>query len=540
MARPMQRDVPPDPTLQRFDRLRRYFRVGRAPWVRSGGRIGFLTIAPAQSDLDHVVSRRAFGEALRARFATELQNEATLGLALCSPVESARAIGDRTGPSLVVLLMAVSAFAVARPDLLFSLLALFATTLFAALAAARLFLAALAQAPARRRPRARLTDHELPVVTILAPLFREAHALPGLARAIRDLDYPPSKIDVKLLLEEGDAETRAEALRLGLDRLCDIIVVPASHPQTKPKACNYGLACARGDLVVIYDAEDEPEAAQLRIAAETFAWAGGDLACVQARLNFYNPEETWLTRLFTIEYCLWFDHFLPALDRIGAPVPLGGTSNIFRTEVLAEVGGWDPYNVTEDADLGLRLARRGFRTAVIDSTTFEEANCRTGNWMRQRTRWMKGYLQTWLVHRRDMKFSGWRGVLAVDLFVGGTAFAALLNPLMWAMVAVDAFGGPSPAQGLPDSVEAALIGALAIGNAAFLGLGALAPGRRGLWRLAPFALLIPFYWLMMSAAAWRALLQLVTRPSWWEKTDHGLSLEAKARRAAALRSWGLE
>jgi len=247
-----------------------------------------------------------------------------------------------------------------------------------------------------------------------------------------------------------------------------------------------------------------------------------------------------LTRLFTLEYCLWFDHFLPALDRLGAPVPLGGTSNIFRTDVLIEVGGWDPFNVTEDADLGLRLARRGYRTAVIDSTTFEEANCAFGNWIRQRTRWMKGFLQTWLVHRRDMKFSGWRGALSVDLFIGGTAFAALANPILWLLALLTAATDFAPQAGLPTWGEGALAAALAAGNIAFLALAAGAPLQRGLARLCPAALLVPFYWLMMSAAAWRALYQLATRPSYWEKTDHGLSVEAKARRAAALQSLGLE
>jgi cellulose synthase/poly-beta-1,6-N-acetylglucosamine synthase-like glycosyltransferase len=237
---------------------------------------------------------------------------------------------------------------------------------------------------------------------------------------------------------------------------------------------------------------------------------------------------------------LWFDHFLPALDRLGAPVPLGGTSNIFRTDILAEVGGWDPYNVTEDADLGLRLARRGYRTAVIRSTTYEEANCDFGNWMRQRTRWMKGYLQTWLVHRRDMRFSGWRGVLSVDFFIGGTAFAALANPLLWLVFACQSLAGASADAIVPDWLAAATGGALLAGNLGYIGLAAFAPLKRGLWRLAPFAVFVPIYWWMMSIAAWRAVYQLLTRPSYWEKTDHGLSAEAKSRRNSALQALGLE
>jgi cellulose synthase/poly-beta-1,6-N-acetylglucosamine synthase-like glycosyltransferase len=388
--------------------------------------------------------------------------------------------------------------------------------------------------------RVRLPDAALPSVTILAPLFRESHALPGLVQAIDRLDYPKSSIEVKLLLEAGDEETLREAMRLSLDRRFDVLIVPSSHPQTKPKACNYGLACARGELIVIYDAEDEPEQNQLRMAAEHFAGADDRLACVQAKLNFYNPDENWLTRLFTLEYCLWFDHLLPALDRLGAPVPLGGTSNVFRTDILADIGGWDPYNVTEDADLGLRLAERGFRTAVIESTTFEEANCRSGNWMRQRSRWIKGFMQTWIVHRSRRWSRDWRAILSVDFFVGGAAIAALLDlPLAAALVA-EWTTGVSLTAALPPALRSMNLAALVIGNLAFLALAAYAPLRRGLGRISPAALLTPIYWLMMSVAAWRALLQLLTRPSFWEKTDHGLSFEAKSRRAAALQDLGLE
>jgi len=411
---------------------------------------------------------------------------------------------------------------------------------FISVAAIRLWLACLARSEIESGINPTIDDDQLPVVTILAPLYREAHALPGLIQAISRLDYPAGKIDVKLLLEQSDHETIKEANRLSLDERFDLILIPPSHPQTKPKACNYGLACARGDLIVIYDAEDEPERDQLRIAAALFADAPENLACVQARLNYYNPDENWLTRLFTLEYCLWFDHFLPALDRLGAPVPLGGTSNIFRTEILVEVGGWDPYNVTEDADLGLRLARRDYRTAVINSTTYEEANCRIGNWMRQRSRWMKGFIQTWLVNRQAPdRRRDWRTTLSVDFFIGGAVFAALINPALWAVfiakwnLGIDFFA-PFPAP-----LGNALSMALAFGNVSFIALAAYAPVKRGLWRLSAAAFLTPLYWIMMSLAAWKAVWQLFRRPFFWEKTDHGLSEEAKLRRAAALDAFGL-
>lgn len=529
--------------LLRLDKLRHYFRDGRAPHRIVDGKMGFLTSGSPQSPLDESVSSAEFSSRLRTALADEIRYEATSSLADRRPHESAREVLSReTIAQAAIFALPIVIACLFAPQSAFAVLIVFASIYFLLIALVRIGLAIAAQARVTSVPRTALRDEDLPAITILAPLFHEAHALPGLVAALGRLDYPPEQLDVKLLLEEGDGDTLREALRLDLDHCFDIIVVPSSHPQTKPKACNYGLASARGDLIVIYDAEDEPEPGQLRIAAEIFAAHDDELACLQARLNYYNPEENWLTRLFTLEYCLWFDHFLPALDRIGAPAPLGGTSNIFRTEVLAEVGGWDPHNVTEDADLGLRLARCGFRTAVIDSTTLEEANCRTGNWMRQRSRWMKGFMQTWLVHRRNRRGGtrDWRALISVDLFIGGTAFAALINPLLWAGLLIEQATGYSPLETFPEPVKAFNIAALTAGNLSFIALAAVAPLRRRLARISPSALLMPVYWIMMSAAAWLAFFQLLTRPSFWEKTDHGISEEAQARRAAALDAFGLE
>jgi cellulose synthase/poly-beta-1,6-N-acetylglucosamine synthase-like glycosyltransferase len=382
----------------------------------------------------------------------------------------------------------------------------------------------------------RLRDDELPPVTILLPLFREAASLPGLACAIDKLDYPREKLDILLVLECEDEETIVAARALAFDERWRIVLVPPAAPQTKPKACNYALHFARGSLTVIYDAEDEPEPDQLRKAAERFSCADGRLACLQAKLNFYNADENWLTRLFTIEYSMWFDTFLPALHRLHLPIPLGGTSNIFRTRILREVGGWDPFNVTEDADLGLRLARLGYRVEVLDSTTFEEANCRLGNWLRQRSRWMKGYMQTYVVHRRsahEMAFAaGKRSLLTLHLFVGGTVLAALINPWLIAASAFDLLAGAAGrASPLPHPLPALNMFALVFGNLVFVALAAIAPLKRGLKGLAPSALLAPLYWQITSIAAYKALWQLFRRPHFWEKTDHMISRNARNRAA---------
>ncbi len=393
------------------------------------------------------------------------------------------------------------------------------------------------QSPATETP---MRQGERPVITILAPLYKDAEAIASLSQAIGALDYPADKKDVKILLEEDDDETLAEARRLGLQDRFELIVVPNIGPQTKPKACNVGLQLARGDLIVIYDAEDQPERDQLIKAAQAFQNADPKLACVQARLNYYNRNDNWLTRLFTLEYSLWFDWLLPALQRLGAPIPLGGTSNFFRTQTLIEVGGWDPYNVTEDADLGLRLSKLGYRVEMLDSTTFEEANCRLGNWIRQRSRWIKGHLQTWLVHMRApgaiLSTTGWSGLLSVQLFLAGNVFSALLNPILWFVFILQLAHGSIFQNAVPAPLQWLNLIALVAGNCCFVAFAAIAPLKRGWKKLCIFGLTAPIYWLFTSMAAYKALWQIVIRPYYWEKTDHVISAAALERRKAALQT----
>jgi glycosyltransferase involved in cell wall biosynthesis len=270
-------------------------------------------------------------------------------------------------------------------------------------------------------------DANLPVYTVLVPMYKEPKVLPILASALKKMNYPLSKLDIKLVLEENDFETIAAAKALALDATFEIIRVPHSEPKTKPKACNYALRFARGKYLTIYDAEDKPEPDQLKKAVAAFRKLGDKTACIQARLNYFNARENWLTRMFTLEYSLWFDMFLPALDRLQVPIPLGGTSNHFDIDKLREVGAWDPFNVTEDADLGLRFAALGYHVGVVNSVTYEEANSHLGNWIRQRSRWIKGYIQTWLVNMRHpvrlYRKVGFRGFSSLHLFVGGSIVA---------------------------------------------------------------------------------------------------------------------
>ncbi len=373
-----------------------------------------------------------------------------------------------------------------------------------------------------------LRDEELPIFSVLVPMFGEPKLLPRLAEALRRLDYPLGKLDIKIVLEAGDHETIEVARTLGLEGVFEIIVVPPSPPQTKPKACNFALRFARGEYLVIYDAEDRPEPDQLRKVVATFRRSPPTTACLQCRLNYYNVEENWLTRMFTLDYALWFDFMLPGLERLRMPIPLGGTSNHFRTDVLRKLHGWDPFNVTEDADLGIRLGHKGYRVGVVDSTTFEEASCRADQWIRQRSRWIKGYMQTLLVHTRRplhlIRTAGPLGFLGFVFFIGGTVLAGLLNPIFWALYLIwlaAVMKGFDPV--FPRMLLFLSLINLLAGNGAFIYLCMLAPMRRGWLGLIPYSLTAPVYWMLMSIAAYRALAQLLRNPFYWDKTPHGIS-----------------
>ncbi len=384
----------------------------------------------------------------------------------------------------------------------------------------------------QRRP-----DDQLPTYSVLIPLFREASVLAGLVDAMTRLDYPPGLLEILLVIEDVDLETKAQLIQMALPGNVRIIVVPDQLPRTKPKALNYALETARGEYVVVYDAEDRPEPAQLRRAVDIFLSEPADLACVQARLNIYNAHASWISRQFTIEYSALFDAILPSLERCGWPIPLGGTSNHFPRRVLDAIGGWDPFNVTEDADLGIRLVRQGWRTRVASATTWEEAPIYARQWFHQRTRWLKGWMQTWLVHMRApwrlMRELGIWKFIGFQVVVGGILLSALVHPAFYVIAIAAALGH---AVELPDTEWAVALqwvawGNLAVGYVVAASVGAIAAARRR-QRLTVSIVLLPLYWLMISAAAYRALWQLWRAPHHWEKTPHG----AAARSAKAPHS----
>lgn len=414
-------------------------------------------------------------------------------------------------------------------------------------------------------------DADLPLYTILLPLYREEAIVKKLIKNLEGLDYPSAKLDIKLLLEEDDSLTRKALENEHLPEHYQIITVPENEPKTKPRACNYGLAAAKGEFCVIFDAEDHPEADQLRKVVWAFRDNDEKLACIQAKLNYYNHDQNLLTKLFTIEYSTTFDLFLPGLQRMKVPVPLGGTSNHFRTKVLREIGGWDPFNVTEDCDLGVKIYKSGHITTMINSTTWEEANSHLWNWVRQRSRWVKGFIQTHFVHSANplvtLKHLGLWGYFGFYQSVGASSLMLLLNPFFWAagllylylllhglsagasigelltgphtplfreLIAVPELGGLSlwpmiytgAGQSAFYSRLSILFFAISVvllaANFLFIFTHYIACRRRGFKGLAKYSLLMPFYWVMISFGAWKGFIQLFYKPYYWEKTVHGI------------------
>ncbi|WP_156311889.1 glycosyltransferase family 2 protein [Methylobacterium platani] len=388
-------------------------------------------------------------------------------------------------------------------------------------------------------------EAELPVYTVLVALYRETKVVPRLVSALARLDYPASKLDLKFVIEADDAATAAALAALPLPARFEVVTAPAGLPRTKPRALNVALPLARGEHLVVYDAEDVPDPRQLKAAAALFRAGSDRLACLQGRLVIDNTDDSWLTRCFTLEYAALFDVLLPLLTAAHLPVPLGGTTTHFRTQVLRELHGWDAWNVTEDADLGLRLSLAGYRVGDLPLATLEEAPAALRPWLRQRIRWMKGFVQTTITHSRHpvraFRRLGPLGLLCAVAMVPGTVVCALAYPVGIALAARHLLTDPLPAA--PDAL-ANLVTASGVAVAA-AGLGAMwLPAlvgcrRRGWPGLAPWVLLLPLYFGLVSLAAWLGLAELLRAPYRWNKTEHGLAATSRTgamRRGRAVRA----
>ncbi|WP_291843905.1 glycosyltransferase [Maricaulis sp.] len=442
-------------------------------------------------------------------------DQAAYGLPRRAPQLSAHGQASR-GLAITVLLGLLAGFALLlfAPGLAAALAGGLVCLLFAALIGLRL--AATLLAP-HWQAAPSVPDADLPTACIMVAMYDEARVVGQLAASLAAIDYPADRVQFKCVLEADDHETIQAVRALGLDARFEIILVPPGEPRTKPRALNYALRLCRSELVTVHDAEDRPDPAQLRRAAEAFRAGDARLACIQAPLNWFNREETWLTRQFALEYAAHFNALLPLYQRLGWPLPLGGTSNHFRRDALLRVGGWDAWNVTEDADLGLRLHAAGYRCGLIAPTTLEEAPLRLAPWIKQRTRWIKGYAQTLavLATRPD---TPWKRLWPGALVLGGAALSALIHgPLSLACLAILVLSPAASSSGL------AALAFMLVGYASAIGCAAVAMRRAGLaCRLRDLAAM-PACWLLQTLAAARALRQLLIDPHHWEKTEHGLS-----------------
>ncbi len=372
-----------------------------------------------------------------------------------------------------------------------------------------------------------LNRDDLPLYSVLVPLFKEVAVVDELIHNLSALDYPADKLQILLLLEEDDHDMVVTVRNRRLPAHFRVILIPPSQPRTKPKALNVGLQYVTGSLCAVYDAEDKPDPLQLLKAVAAFEQADPRVACVQGMLAYHNPRQNPLTRFFAAEYSSWFQLYIPGLSYAGLLFLLGGTSNHFRTSVLRQLGGWDAYNVTEDADLGVRLARAGYTVKAIASITWEEANSRPWNWVRQRSRWVKGYMQTYLTHMRDplrlLRELGLKRFITFQIMVGIGPLANVINPLFWSLTLLYIVTRSpfieSLYPGLLFYVGSFLLFA---GNYFSLYIqlsGAIIQREYGGVK---WMLLSHLYWMLMSVAAWRAFYQLIFNPHYWEKTLHGL------------------
>lgn len=365
-----------------------------------------------------------------------------------------------------------------------------------------------------------------PVVSMMVPLFREPDIAARLVVRLGALTYPRELLDIMLVVEEDDHLTRAALARSHLPHWMRVIPVPDPALRTKPRALNYALNFARGSIIGVYDAEDAPAPDQLHRVVERFAQSGQDLACVQGVLDYYNPNTNWLSRCFTIEYAAWFRLILPGFEKLGLVVPLGGTTLFFRRDILESLGGWDAHNVTEDADLGIRLARHGYRTELLDTVTLEEANCRVLPWIRQRSRWLKGYAMTYAVHMRDplllwRQLGAWRFFGFQVLFLG-TLIQFLLAPILWSFWLM-LFGLGHPlAEALPGSALIAIAALFLIAEVTNLAINLSALSARDHRFLRPWTISLHFYFPLAAFAAYKGCWEMILSPFYWDKTAHGV------------------
>ena len=373
----------------------------------------------------------------------------------------------------------------------------------------------------------------LPCVSVMIPLFHEPEIADALITRLENLTYPKPLLDIVLVLEAADEITRTALQRIQLPSWIKVVVVPdAKGLTTKPRAMNYALDFCRGTIIGVWDAEDAPEPDQIEKVAARFNEAAPNVVCLQGMLDYYNARQNWISRCFTIEYATWWRVVLPGMARLGFVIPLGGTTLFFRRKALEKLGRWDAHNVTEDADLGVRLARYGYVTELIPTVTYEEANCRPWRWVRQRSRWLKGFMITYCVHMRDpkslMRDLGFKRFMGLQMIFLATFSQFAFAPVLWSFW-VTIFGYTHPIQNvLGETAILALIVLFFIAEILTITMGmtaVCAPNRRHLMK---WVLTMPLYFTLGTLASYKALYEMIVTPFYWDKTEHGVSKKSKS------------
>ncbi|MCF6305467.1 MAG: glycosyltransferase [Rhodobacteraceae bacterium] len=477
---------------------------------------------------------RAKPAAIRAGIEVGFRQELTKNAHnLCPEKYSCREIGQKLNGVLgLLVVLSIAALVFLFPSkiflglLLWALLANFATTVLRATALG-LFLFGRDRIIVKSNTTPLLSDfRKRPKITVLVPLFHENRVLDALLSALEKLTYPKELLDIKILLEEKDEITAAALATRILPRWIEVITVPADTLQTKPRAMNYALPFCKGEIIGIYDAEDRPDPDQIDKVVSHLMAAPNSVGSVQCYLDFYNTKRNWMSRCFTIEYAVWFRVIMRGLQRMGAPLPLGGTSVFVRRNVLQQVGAWDAHNVTEDADLGMRMARFGYRCEIVDSTTWEEANSRPVAWVKQRSRWLKGFAMTWATHMRNplllLKELGPIGFFGFQVIFLGTLTSFLSAPLFW--VIWTGFLGVEWAffDQFSDGFWVFAFGLLILGEAVMILIAMTAVLLKKRPALLPIIFTLFLYWPLGTFAAYKAIFELFFAPFYWDKTDHGL------------------
>ena len=530
---------PADPRL--IDRLGAQFCLTHQilPWQDSGGIVVIATPHPdtLQRHFAHLIA--TFGPIVQVlapadRIEAALMQARGAELALAAETRLAAAESCRdfrpAGRGTLVAVVLVAVLALTMLSLSLSVLLIWSALTLTATSALKIAALRMTLRPTRAEPDSPVIIARLPTVSIMVALYRESDIAARLVRRLARLDYPRDLMDVLLIVEEEDRLTRTALRRADLPGWIRVVVAPRGRIKTKPRALNFGLGQCRGSIVGVYDAEDAPEPDQIRKVVDRFHHRGSDVACLQGRLDFYNPRRNWLARCFTVEYASWFRVVLPGLQGLGFPIPLGGTTLFFRRDVLERLGGWDAHNVTEDADLGMRLARHGFRTELIETTTYEEANCAALPWVKQRSRWVKGYMITYLAHMRSpaalWRQLGPRGFLGFQVLFLGSLSQGLLAPLMWSMLALQLGLGHPVAEVLSQGAIIYIAILFALSEVVNIFVGVIGLRRSGQDLSSAWVPTLICYFPLQALAAYKALWELATCPFYWDKTSHGAFSQA--------------